>query len=165
VEFAVDLGSGVRCRKAFVPCLWPVTDIFQLKLHLTKVQSCFVCVRKGIQLLCVVFCVSRFVRKFDFRPVINEKRTTPYSDRDCCFWQDLYVLLPPSSRGLRDSYASCEGHMHSLEKGHYSFTGTGVANYNIDMHCHEHIGIQYFDQWRHRMSGQEAPDTRWASHS
>jgi hypothetical protein len=31
VEIAVDLGSGLLCGKAILPCLWPVTDVFQLK--------------------------------------------------------------------------------------------------------------------------------------
>ena len=43
----------------------------------------FVCER--IQLLCVVFCVVSCLNKFDFRLVINEKITTPRSDRVSCF--------------------------------------------------------------------------------
>ena len=32
VEFAVDLGRGLHCGKSIVVCLWPVTDVFQLKI-------------------------------------------------------------------------------------------------------------------------------------
>jgi len=47
VVFAVALGRGLRCGKLTVAyaCLWPVTDIFQLKIRYSKVQSCFVSVR------------------------------------------------------------------------------------------------------------------------
>jgi hypothetical protein len=33
VEFAVDLGSGLSCRKPTILCLWPVLDVFQSKIH------------------------------------------------------------------------------------------------------------------------------------
>ena len=32
-EFAVDLGRGLRWEKPTVLCLWPITDIFHLKIH------------------------------------------------------------------------------------------------------------------------------------
>jgi hypothetical protein len=42
MEFTVDLDSVLRWGKASVPCLWPVTDVLQLKIDLADVQSCFV---------------------------------------------------------------------------------------------------------------------------
>jgi hypothetical protein len=33
VQFAVDLGSGLRWAKSTVPCLFLLTDVFQLKIH------------------------------------------------------------------------------------------------------------------------------------
>ena len=44
-EFSVDLGSGLRCKKQTVPCVWPLTDILPSKIYSVEVQSCFVCVR------------------------------------------------------------------------------------------------------------------------
>jgi len=45
-EFAIDLGSFFfLCVKKTVPCLWPITDVFQLKIRQAEVQSCFVRVR------------------------------------------------------------------------------------------------------------------------
>ena len=47
MESAVAVGRGLRCGKLTVAyaCLWPVTDIFHLKIDHSKVQSCFVSVR------------------------------------------------------------------------------------------------------------------------
>jgi len=33
VDIAVDLGSGFRCENPTVRCLWPVTEVFQLKIR------------------------------------------------------------------------------------------------------------------------------------
>ena len=41
VEFAVDFALW----KAAVQCLWQVTDVLELKIHLAEVQSCFVRLR------------------------------------------------------------------------------------------------------------------------
>jgi hypothetical protein len=41
-EFAIDLGSCLRWGKPTVPCLPPITDVLQLKIHLAEVLSCFV---------------------------------------------------------------------------------------------------------------------------
>jgi hypothetical protein len=40
VEFAVDLGSGLRWVKTPAPCLLLLTEVFQLKIHWAEVQSC-----------------------------------------------------------------------------------------------------------------------------
>jgi len=42
VQFAADLSSSFRCRKATVSRLWPLIDVLHLKIHLAAVQSCFV---------------------------------------------------------------------------------------------------------------------------
>jgi len=39
VEFAVDLGSGLRWAKATVPYLLLLTDVLQFKIHWAEVQS------------------------------------------------------------------------------------------------------------------------------
>jgi hypothetical protein len=65
-EFAVDLGSGLRWRKAIVPFLWPATDVFDLKKY-TRLKCAF----EIIQLFSLVFCVFRALHKFDFRLVIK----------------------------------------------------------------------------------------------
>ena len=44
-EFAGDLGGSLHCGKSTIPYLLPITDIFQLKIHWTEVQSCFLRVR------------------------------------------------------------------------------------------------------------------------
>jgi len=45
VQFAVDLGNGLRRWKVPVHFLWPVTDVCQLQIHGAEVQSCFVRVK------------------------------------------------------------------------------------------------------------------------
>jgi hypothetical protein len=44
-EFAVDLESCLHWGKLTLFCLWPVTEIFRLKIHWGDVQWCFVRVR------------------------------------------------------------------------------------------------------------------------
>jgi hypothetical protein len=44
-EFVVDLAIGLRWGKATKTSLSSLTDIFQLKIRWTEVQSCFVRVR------------------------------------------------------------------------------------------------------------------------
>jgi len=43
-EFAVDLDNSLRLAKPIALWLGPVTDVFQLKIYQTEVQSCFVSV-------------------------------------------------------------------------------------------------------------------------
>ena len=81
-EFAVDLDRSLRWAKATVTCLCPVTDVFQLRIHWTEVQSCFLC--ELIHLFSVVFCVVRNVNELYLRLVLNQE-TTSYSDIDLCF--------------------------------------------------------------------------------
>jgi hypothetical protein len=38
----LTLASGLHWGKPDVLCLWPLTDVFQLKIHWDKVQLCFV---------------------------------------------------------------------------------------------------------------------------
>ena len=42
VQFAAELSSSLRCRKATVSRLWPLTDVLRFKIHMAAVQSCFV---------------------------------------------------------------------------------------------------------------------------
>ena len=42
VVLAVDLGSGLHLGDPTVPCLQPVTDVFQLYIHWAEAQSFFV---------------------------------------------------------------------------------------------------------------------------
>jgi hypothetical protein len=44
-ESAIDLGSCLFLGKLVVPCLWPVTDVYHLKIRWAEGQTCFVCVR------------------------------------------------------------------------------------------------------------------------
>ena len=44
-NFSVDLGSCLHWGKPTVRCLWPVMDVFQLKIYWAEMQSCFVRVR------------------------------------------------------------------------------------------------------------------------
>jgi hypothetical protein len=69
-EFAGDLGS-FQWGKPAIPSLWPVINVFQLKIHWADILS-VVCACEIIQLLSVVFCVCRAVHKSDLRRVINE---------------------------------------------------------------------------------------------
>jgi hypothetical protein len=45
-EFAVDLASGLCWGKSQVPCLQPVTDVFQLNIRRDAMQLHFVHIRK-----------------------------------------------------------------------------------------------------------------------
>jgi len=45
-ESGVDLGSDLCWGKLKVPCLQPVTDVFQLKVSRAAMQSHFVCIGK-----------------------------------------------------------------------------------------------------------------------
>jgi hypothetical protein len=55
-EFAVDLGSCLRWGNHTVPCLWPVTDVSQLKIHWVKVQLAFCMCDIITFILCTVLC-------------------------------------------------------------------------------------------------------------
>jgi hypothetical protein len=57
-------------------------------------QSYFVRMRK--KSFSVVFCVIRGVHKFDFRLVINEKKSRSYGDRHSCFYK--VCMFYPASR-------------------------------------------------------------------
>jgi hypothetical protein len=81
------------------PYLWPVTDAFQLNVHWAAVQLCFIAFGI-IHLLSVAFYVVRTAHKFDFRLVMKavpnnwwpvERKS--WSDRDLCFWQDIYIYI------------------------------------------------------------------------
>jgi hypothetical protein len=58
VEFAVDFGSGLRRGKQSVLCLFPVTDMFLLKIHWAKGQLRFVHVKQYIAFR-IVMCGVR----------------------------------------------------------------------------------------------------------
>jgi len=58
VEFAADLGTGLCCGRPIVLCLWPVTDVFQLKLHWIEVQTRFV-EYDNTFIYCSVLCAAR----------------------------------------------------------------------------------------------------------
>jgi len=44
-KFVINLGSDLRWGEPTLSCLWPVTDVFRLKIHWAGVQLCFVLVR------------------------------------------------------------------------------------------------------------------------
>jgi hypothetical protein len=52
-EFAVDLGSFLRWGKPTLLCLWPLTHVFQSKIHLAQVQACFFF---SCDIIKVIFC-------------------------------------------------------------------------------------------------------------
>jgi len=54
-EFAANLGIWIRSGKLTASCLWPVTNVFPLKVHWAKYSH--VCACGIIQLLYVVVCV------------------------------------------------------------------------------------------------------------
>jgi hypothetical protein len=109
-ELAMDLGNCLYWAEATVPCLWPSTDVFRLRIHRTEVQSCFGRVRK--QLFSFVFCVVGALHKFHFTFATNENRNkgrpvkrSSYNARDSCFWRDLRDLSGPgSSVGITTGY-------------------------------------------------------------
>jgi hypothetical protein len=84
VKFAVDLGSGLRRGEVIVPFLWPVTDVFQLKIQWAEVQSCF-CACEIIQLFTLVLCMVTALREFEFMLVINENNYVIH-------WQRLFFF-------------------------------------------------------------------------
>jgi hypothetical protein len=87
--------------------LWQVTDVFQLKVYWTEVQSCFVRARQTVIFCSVLYSYS--LHKFDYRLFMYEtsKEWRPVerscSTRDSGFWQDLYVFRRSSSRLLWNS--------------------------------------------------------------
>jgi hypothetical protein len=64
-EYDFDLGSGCTGGSQTARCLWPVTDVFQLKIHLAEIQSS--CGGELISLFSVATYLVRAVRKFAFR--------------------------------------------------------------------------------------------------
>jgi hypothetical protein len=110
--------------KADRPSLWPVTDVCHLKMHWGWRAVVF-CACEVLQLFSAVFYVVRAVHKFEFRLVINEtpSKWRPVeirscSDRDLCFWRDVYIFSGPSSRILRDSTHAVQVSCILLSKGH-----------------------------------------------
>jgi hypothetical protein len=86
--------------KAIAPCLWSVTDGFQLKTHWAEVQVCFVRLRYTAVLFTSLITI-RHVNKFDFRCVINENNCVIH-------WWRLMFLTGFSSRPvLRGSPTLC----------------------------------------------------------
>jgi hypothetical protein len=57
VQFAVDLGNCLCRKKIDCLCLWPVTDVLQLKIKSLGLKySCVLCVWDNNVLLCSVLC-------------------------------------------------------------------------------------------------------------
>lgn len=42
VEYDFDLGSGCTGGSEAAVCLWPVTNVFRLKIHMAVIQLCLV---------------------------------------------------------------------------------------------------------------------------
>jgi hypothetical protein len=78
-----------------VPCLWPVTDVFQLQMHWAE-NAVVYCACDIIQLFSAVFCMIRAVYKFYFRLVIDKKETTSCCDGD--FFDRIYMFFPDRRR-------------------------------------------------------------------
>ena len=89
-EFAFDLCSGLRWEISTFPLLWPYIDIFQLKIILGSNAVVF-CACEIIHFLNGVFYVVRFVHKFGFR-LLTENRTA-CSERRSCFWHGVCLAL------------------------------------------------------------------------
>jgi len=106
VDFAGDLGSVLRWGKISL-LLVPSNRTIPVNSTLGWISVVFRAY-EITQLLSVVFCVVRAVHAFLFKLVKNGSPNNwrPVgrlcSDRDSCFWQDLYVLHRPSSRVIRD---------------------------------------------------------------
>ena len=47
-EFVYDLGISLSWGRHTITCLWPETDVLQLKIHCTEVQSCGVSSNKKV---------------------------------------------------------------------------------------------------------------------
>jgi hypothetical protein len=95
-----------------VRCLWPETECIGWSVSVRNVGELILMCETE----CNVFCrLRRVVGVCDCRLVTNWTRNkwpSVKSDRDVCFWHDLYVFPRRSLGVFRDS---CVGQMHSLE--------------------------------------------------
>ena len=101
-----QLTLTVVCFGKTIPCLWLITEVFQLKVNWAKLKSCFVCVCVCVcelkQLFFLVFCVVWVVHKLRFEPVIEEitKNVDQWKEIDKDSWTSWLHLASIISKTL-----------------------------------------------------------------
>ena len=111
VEFAVDLGSCLRCGKATVSYLSSVTDAFRLKMYWAENQLMFCACE--IQLFPVVLYVVKALPKSDFRLGITKHYVTY---RESCFDGTFSICLSTTVVAIvHGRYPCYVGQLQSLE--------------------------------------------------
>jgi len=113
VEFAADLDCGLRLEEATTPNLWPVTDVFQLKIPLTKYSLFCACKSVSHFLQCFVLFGLGIISTSGFYK--RKKKITMVEthvfDRICRFSPNLhcesYWSFPRMCRSTAFSWVRC----------------------------------------------------------